>query len=364
MASVRSHGKRLLVRLYAKGRERTAVVNRAWTKANVDALLVQARKCEERLENGEEWELLRDELKGIFDGTAAPKTLGWYFQFVLDMSEVEDGTLIHYQKTYNRIWFVFDKRDITSITKAQLQRRMSTVCKHYTVKAKKNALSVLRQAFHVAYDDNIGLDSDFPTDNWRFPKHGKPKKQPYTPEERDALLEQLKGQHETAWRFFTLGFFTGMRTEELLAISRRQLMKPRILVDQRRTSNKLIQGTKTHNDRKVFVPDQIWKSVVEPWRFQEWLFVGEKGRPFTQANKMTQQFQIAHDATEIPRRLNRAGNPTPYPWRHTYASIALMRGTNPGLVANQMGDLLATVLKDYAEFIPRDDDTEALENAV
>ena len=151
-------------------------------------------------------------------------------------------------------------------------------------------------------------------------------------------------------------------TEELLALQPRHLAKPIVQVRQVRTANKIETRTKTDNFRDVYLPPHVWK-VIEPLRFQEWLFVGEKGKPFTQANRLMAEFQAAHDATGVARRLKRDGRPTPYPWRMTYASILLREGVRPQKVASQLGNDLKTMLDHYAEFLPRDDDNDEIDRA-
>ena len=53
-----------------------------------------------------------------------------------------------------------------------------------------------------------------------------------------------------------------------------------------------------------------------------------------------------------------------YPWRHTYISSMLSHGVDPQLVANQVGDNIATILDYYYRYIPRQNDHEIVRNAL
>jgi len=352
MASAQPKGNRIKVRLYAHGREYVTTINRKPTKANIEATLREAKDWQRALAHTP-WTALKARIRGDHQ-RAAVGTLGHYMQLVLDTAPVTEPTLINYENTYERIWSVFDERPINSILKSELQKRMAEF--DYTPKSVRSAVSVLRQAFIIAQED--GVIEKLPTDNWRTPRQQRIPKAPYTEQERDALLEALEG---TAYRFFLLGFYTGMRTEELLALQRVHFQKPYIVVEQIRTANRLEPRTKTHQVRKVMVPAWVWKAVYKP--FQDWQFTGVQGKPFTQQNKLMVAFQKAHEASGVERRLNRAGRPLPYPWRSCYISIALQNGVPPQMVADQTGHDLQTMFKHYAASLPQKDTQDIIEAA-
>jgi len=361
MAYVGPHRNRIFIRFRINGTQFKTTINSTPTEANKRAARAIAKKMEYRLLAGEPWEIIKAELR---DEEPPEKrgSLGYYMQHVFDTRPLKRPTLKNYENTYDRVWGVFDEREITNLRRSELQRRLAEF--KYTPKGQSNALSVLRLAFEAARGDGLeALRAGLPTDNWATGSQPKPLKNPYTQAERDELLTQLKAQNNTAWRFFYLAFFSGMRTEELLAIQpRKHFAKPLLRIRQVRTANQLEQRTKTDEFRDVYLPKHVW-AVIEPHRFREWLFVGEKGRPFTQGNRLMIEFQAAHDAAGIPRRLKRDGRPTPYPWRMTYASILLREGVRPQKVADQLGNDLKTMLDHYAEFLPRDDDDDEIERA-
>ena len=365
MASVRKHGKRITVRLYCE-REYSTTIPLKPTVANIRAAEKDAERYEARLKAGVPWQVIRAELRGE-EAPTQPKTLEYYMKHVFATKDVERTTLDFYKKTYERVWSEFGAREITSIMRSELEARLAEF--DYIPKSKRSALSVVRSAFEIARSDNLAFPQGvLPTDNWKFKRVQRKAKQPYTPEQRDILLKQMKSNikqsgsiEETAWRFFTLAFYTGLRTEELLALQKQHLRKPMLRVEQVRTAGKVETRTKNHQSREVHVHPDVWDEVVAPWQFRVWLFVGEKGKPLTTQNRLMEQFQLAHKATGIERPANQSGGPMPYPWRNTYASIALRDGVRPQLVANQLGNDLKTMLDYYAEFMAREDDFEELE---
>jgi len=51
---------------------------------------------------------------------------------------------------------------------------------------------------------------------------------------------------------------------------------------------------------------------------------------------------------------------TPYNWRHTYASLALMDGASPEFVAQQLGHSVDVMRKHYAKWISGDYDDQEM----
>lgn len=52
---------------------------------------------------------------------------------------------------------------------------------------------------------------------------------------------------------------------------------------------------------------------------------------------------------------------TPYAWRHTYASLALMDGASPAFIAQQLGHSEAVLRKHYARWIEGEYDQREME---
>lgn len=364
MASVRqtSDGNRIEVRLWHRGREYSTTTE--FTKTALTRTRRIANKLQARLSHGEPWENIRAEIRGETVELVTVHCLDHYMQHVFLTSNASIATLKKARRDYARVWQPdFGQRRIDNIVRSELQVCLAKF--GYTPSTQRDMVSLLRQAFAVAESD--GVIERSPIVGWKIKGRSTPRdraSRAYTPAQRDLLLGFLKREanepnsiEETAWRFFTLAFYTGMRTEELLAISRPQLREYEILINQVRTDNRLIQTTKSKNsERIVEVPRHVWDLVVEPWKHKEWLFTGPKGRPFTQGNKMTAAFQAAHEATGIPRPMNSKGTrPMPYAWRSTYISLAIKFGMDKVKVAQQVGDDPRTIFDHYVEYIECED---------
>lgn len=362
MASVRQsqNGKRIEIRMWHQ-RERSTTI--PYSRHSLTRTRRIADQLEQRLKLGQStWEEIRAELRGESLEVVTPESLNYYMQHVFTTSTASLATLKKNKRDYDRVWKPdFAHRPIDGLVRSELQKRLASF--NYTPETQRDLVSLLRQAYEVAKGD--GILEKAPTDGWKIKGNSRGKnkvKRAYTPDQRDKLLKALKSKavdsgsiEETAWRFFTLAFYSGMRTEELLAIEKRHLGKYRILIDQVRTDNRLVARTKSENsERWVDIPKWVWDEVVAPWQWRDWLFTGPKGKPFTQGNKMMAEYQRAHDTTGIVRPMNRTGRmPMPYPWRSTYISQAISNGMDPLEVANQVGDDPRTIFMHYVEFIDK-----------
>lgn len=354
MATVGFQGNGIRVRFQIRREQHTTTIRLKPTQANLRAVKAVCRDLEYRLLAGEPWPVIRAELRGEAP-PAESKALSYYAQHMLDTASVKRSTLLEYQSTYNRIWSAFNDKPVTGLLKSELESHLATF--GLTAKAQKNAISVLRRCLNVAKED--GTIDKAPTDNWRVKADQKPAIDPYTEHERDQLLAALCG---VAKAYFTVGFYTGMRTGELLAVENRHCKPPVIRVEQQRNRQRLQDYTKTNVARDAHLPAHIW-TQLEPYRFGKWLFAQDDGSPFTEANPLMDEWRKAHTKSGVRLRVDRAGKSKKYPWRHTYISIALSKGIPPSVVARQCGHDEKTMWDNYAEFIPQGDEYDQLERA-
>lgn len=348
MAYIWAHGKRLAIRFRVRGVAYKTTVPLTPTKSNRQSLKARAREYEARLISGERWEDIKAELRG--EQHFRTSSLGHYMQVALDIAEIEETTRTKYAETFNRVWGRFVDRPVGSVTKTELRSHLATF--NYSAKMRKNAISVLRRAYEAAKDDEV-IDSA-PTDHWKVGKEQRPRKDPYTPEERDALLNELSG---VGLAFFSVAFYSGMRTGELLALQPKHLKRPFITVEQEFTEKKLVQRTKTKEIRDAHLTSHVWP-LIEPYRFQKWLFLNEWDRPFTHAQPLLDELRAAADRAGVRYREGR------YPWRSSYVSHMLMAGIHPGEVAHRTGHNEQTMWTHYAEFIPSNKGVDAFEEAM
>ena len=67
--------------------------------------------------------------------------------------------------------------------------------------------------------------------------------------------------------------------------------------------------------------------------------------PFIDADWLMERWLRAHQSAGVRRRVG------PYPWRHTYISLALSNGAAPLWVSKQTGHDMVTMSKHYARWI-------------
>ena len=139
---------------------------------------------------------------------------------------------------------------------------------------------------------------------------------PYTADERDALLAWLEQHNLIAWRYFLHGFYSGMRTGELLGFPWKNYQPPHALIDQEMVRRKLHYYQKTGIRREILVPRVIRDMLADnPTRHQgDLVHLTPTGLMFRDGDWLMKWWRRAHQATKIRRRT------CPYPWRATFVS--------------------------------------------
>lgn len=184
---------------------------------------------------------------------------------------------------------------------------------------------------------------------------------PLTPDERDAILADLKKRHDVrVWAYFAAAFFTGMRPEELIALRwadidwRRQTLR----VQRVRTfKGSERDGTKTDTVREVDLVPQAIEALKAMRPFTE-LKRDKAGKeadvfenPVTGRPWHDERSQRDHYWTPSLKRLG-IRQRRAYCTRHTFCTVALMAGVNPAYIASQAGHSLQMLLQVYARWIP------------
>jgi len=175
-------------------------------------------------------------------------------------------------------------------------------------KTRKNAITALRMVFAFAMHRKAGkLIASNPAASLSTKdakKTRKPEPDPYTAKEREAVLEWLEANTpKTAYVFYLVAFYSGMRTGELLALTWPKCDGQSFVVDSSRVRRQM-KGTKTDEPRRVLMPDFVCKEVnALPSRFKrEWIFLNQYGRPYLSGYHLNQFLQRAHVATHVRRR--------------------------------------------------------------
>lgn len=246
-----------------------------------------------------------------------------------------------------RFWSVLDK-PLKSIKHSDLLAVLANTA--ITGKTVNNYVSVGRSAMDLAVTD--GLIQSNPFNGVKRAKHQKDPPDPFTAEERDAIIdyarERYPGQVANMLEFW---FWSGPRTSEIFGLNwgKIDLMGGSFMVSQA-----LVRGerkdTKTNTARVVKLNSHS-KNAIERQRKHTHLANGpvfqdpRYDTPWTDERAFRRSFwKPCLKALGIRYR-------RPYNMRHTYATAMLMAGMAPAFCARQLGHSVEVFLRTYAKWI-------------
>jgi integrase len=181
-------------------------------------------------------------------------------------------------------------------------------------------------------------------------KQAKSDVEPFTLAEVQTIIDTVR---EDFRDYYTVRFFTGMRTGEVDGLQWRYVDFERRLISIRETIVQGMEGedTKTIESAREIqmsqpVYDALLRQKVRTWNFRKYVFCNSEGRPLDH-NNVTKRiwYPLLRHLGLRPRR--------PYQTRHTAATLWLASGENPEWVARQLGHVSTEMLfKVYSRFVP------------
>ena len=219
-------------------------------------------------------------------------------------------------------------------------------------KTRKNALVPLYGLFRHALSGDL-IDAN-PVEKFPYVKLERKQPQAYTREQRAELLKWIKENAPASpYMYFRTAFGTGMRTGELLALHWSRYDGEGFLVSEATVRHE-ITSTKTRAERYVPLTTALNGELREfPSRWQKgYVFLNQYGRAYVRGDKLNVWLRKAIRATEVP---DLGGRHNPYPWRHTFITLALEEGVDPVLLADTTGHSVETMLKVYRQVRKRAD---------
>lgn len=328
--TVRASGNRIQVGYTHLGERRWFSVDLKPTKANLEAV---RRNIDEYVKRA----------------TGESVSFADAAQRYLDRAKLERSTRSSYRDSLNIYWMpALSETVLNSVGYADLVRIDESTA-WPSEKTRRNALCALRGVFKHGYM-MAGI-------NWRESpahalqlgkiEHGEP--DPYTRYERNRILE-------SGGIFEQIAFGTGARTGEIIALDWSDLQKGVVLRIERSRVRSTIKSTKTDRPRSVTLPQWLARYLREqPERFRGGpILVNQYGRPYARGNKLLEKHRKLVESLGIRYR-------TPYAWRSTYASLALMDGASPEFVAQQLGHSVQVMRKHYAKWIEGEYDEREME---
>lgn len=225
-----------------------------------------------------------------------------------------------------------------------------------SARKRKDAMIPLRGIFNLAMATLDDFNTNFAA---KLPKEGYETKDidPFTEDEKQAILSALEVLNQDACDYFTLGFELGCRLPgELNALEWDSVTKTYAHIHQA-IARRRLGATKTHSDRKVILtPDAIavFDRRVRPIK-GGFIFTNSHGGPHLDGDVMNGWWKKALIKAGVPYK--RA-----YNCRHTRATLDLMAGGKPAFLAKQLGHTLAQFWKTYATWIDSEEDAAEMEN--
>ncbi|MBT0666222.1 site-specific integrase [Geobacter pelophilus] len=256
--------------------------------------------------------------------------------------------------TFNRYLIPeFKGKEVGCITKAEILKFRSTLAK--VPNGTKTGLSADR-INHIMTPLRMIMAEAADRYNFTTPCNGikqlrvpKTDVDPFTLEETNLFLANVRPDF---FNYYTVRFFTGMRTGEIdglkwqyVNFDRREIYIRETIVFGREDTAKTQESHRTIQMSSVIY--QALKSQQDvTGKFGKFVFCNRKGDPLNYQNVSNRIWYPTLKRLGIKRR-------TPYQTRHTTATLWLAAGENPEWIARQMGHVNTRMLFTvYSRFVP------------
>lgn len=343
---VRAQSGGIEIRWMYKGESYSRFICKAPTETNLNEAVRQRKKFIELCKLGTYQEEKRAELTMSFAEVAAD-------MMAFKATCTKQSTLDAMQSKLNNHWFDLFDMNIDEIKLTHIRAVLKKL-DHLSRKTIKNSISDMKQVFKYAVEEDL-IETD-PSLKVKAPKVGKTKIDSFSREEKDAILAALDTKFKC---FYSFMFNCGMRTGEVQGLKWTDIEGDYLYI-QRSIYRGEATTPKTHHVRKVLI-DPKTKELLDDLKtsrfWSEWIFTPKRSRlPYSTDRTPTMVFKAACETSDVRYR-------RPYFARHTYATLALRRGVSPITVAKQIGDLLETMQKNYADIMAESDDKAELSKA-
>lgn len=274
----------------------------------------------------------------------------WLNEKQIEWRDSHMATVISNLKAY--LLPEFGEKDVSSITKAQILNFRSSLAKE--PKRKKSPLSPatinkvmtpLRMIMNEAADRYEFTSPFLGIKSLKIPRIDV---EPFTLEEVQLILKNVRKDFAS---YYTVRFFTGMRTGEIDGLQWRYVDFERRLILVRET---VVDGkvTYTKNDgsqRDIQMSQPVFDALKQQEQTtsgQKFVFQNSVGSPLAH-NNVTKRVWYP-----LLRYLNLKLR-RPYQSRHTAATLWLAAGENPEWIARQMGHTTTEMLfRIYSRYVP------------
>ncbi|MCD8212987.1 MAG: site-specific integrase [Campylobacter sp.] len=216
-------------------------------------------------------------------------------------------------------------------------------------KSKKHYLNSLSCIFNIALQDEI-IDKN-PIVYLKKLTYTAPKIEPFTDNEVQAILQESKRYGLNFRLFIYIGFFTGMRTGEILALKNSDIDLENRIISINATRSRFGETLpKTKKSiRKIPILNALYSVLKDRKNTKEYLLETQYGLPYRDCYIFQHNYWLP-----ILKKLN-INYRRPYTMRHTYATNMLYRNLiTPVELANLLGHSSTKMIYDvYVNYLNR-----------
>ena len=246
----------------------------------------------------------------------------------------------------------FGKKEISTITKAELLSFRSALGKlpgqkgqSLTATRINHIMTPLRMILSEASDR---FEFTSPYLNIKSLKVPKTDVEPFS---LDEVLQILSAVREDFRNYYTVRFFTGLRTAEIDGLQWRYVDFPKrqILIRETWVGGKLDYTKNDGSQREIDMSEPVYQALVgqrEKTGSGHFVFCSREGTPHAYRNINDRVWYPLLRHLGLRRR-------RPYQTRHTAATLWLAAGENPEWIARQMGHTTTEMLfRVYSRYVP------------
>lgn len=273
-------------------------------------------------------------------------------------SQLAKSSHITYEKHLKKHWRpAFGKRRIDEITYTELMAHLADI--EVTPKTRNNILIPMRRILDAAFID--GVIASNPAARIRNVKAQRPEPDPFTIHEVDLILNHIKSNYnEQILNYFEFGFFSGLRTSELIDLKWGDVEETLVVVRSARVEGES-KTTKTNQVRFVELNARAKAALLRQQAHTKLKSIYVFNNPITDAQWNDQRSQSKVYWTPTLKHL-KLHHRDPYQMRHTFATLMLMAGANPMWVARQLGHAnMKITLEVYSKWIDLADKSRELD---
>jgi integrase len=271
-----------------------------------------------------------------------------YTSFEIHKNNRKKITQDRYVRLYEKhIKPFFGKKRLDHIKPSALAKWQNTLSEYLAGKSIKGVRTIFNTIFDDALKDDIINKNPF--SHIRAPKQEDViEKLPFNMEE---IMTILNNCHDNIRAFLAIGFFTGMRTGEIIGLKWSDVKFDDMIIEVRRARRQGIESKpKTINSiRDVEILDILLPYLMEHKNLgisNEYIFETYTGLPFNTCDKISSHYwrPLLKELDIKYRNL--------YQMRHTFASLMISNGEDILWVSHMLGHKdSSTTLEKYARYI-------------